>query len=274
MVEGGRGERGAVGGTGADGRSVPRTCVTVTLCAALLVLRPGPRPGGRPCSVGGNVSRSFRRGDRRRRERCRRGRTRRRVRGACHGSPTLTRRTFVRTGAAPIVTLSLPAWSLRGAAATAAGNSLDPELLASWLEVQADGTVVLRTGRAEMGVGIAPATRRWSRRSSMSGPNRSSSRWGIPTRRPTAADSLTGTENLRKVEILYARAPRPRGRTPPSTGVRAVGDRQLSMATENCTLLATENCTLQGRTSRADPYMLLSSSPLATPKTDPKKRRI
>ena len=33
----------------------------------------------------------------------------------------------------------------------------------------------------------------------------------------------------------------------------------MSIATENCTLAATENCTLHGRTSRAGPYVLLSS---------------
>ena len=74
---------GAVGGTGADGRSGSRTCVTVTFRAALLELRPGRgRGGGRAggCVRSAGASAVHPGGATQRRVQCRGGRTRRRAR--------------------------------------------------------------------------------------------------------------------------------------------------------------------------------------------------
>ena len=67
--------------------------------------------------------------------------------------PTLTRRAFVKSGGALIVTLSLPAWAFgRGSAAAAAENSLDATALASWARGFA------RTAPSSSG----PAAPRWA----------------------------------------------------------------------------------------------------------------
>ncbi len=67
-------------------------------------------------------------------------------------TPTLTRRGFVQTGAL-IVSLAIPARFLSGA--TGSPASLDPALLASWLEIRHDNTILARTGRTETGTGMS-----------------------------------------------------------------------------------------------------------------------
>jgi nicotinate dehydrogenase subunit B len=66
---------------------------------------------------------------------------------------TLTRRGFVKMGGALFVSFALPA----GFSATPAESqtSLDPTLLASWLEIRADNAIVMRTGRTETGTGMS-----------------------------------------------------------------------------------------------------------------------
>src|SRR5262249_11448035 len=66
-----------------------------------------------------------------------------------------TRRQFVKVGGALVVTVAaLPdAFTSNGAGAEAA--TPDATNLASWLEIKADGSVVAKTGRAEMGVGMS-----------------------------------------------------------------------------------------------------------------------
>lgn len=63
--------------------------------------------------------------------------------------PSLTRRDFVKVGGALVVTASLPA--RQATAAEAATTTLDASKLASWLELHADGTVLVRTGKTETG---------------------------------------------------------------------------------------------------------------------------
>jgi nicotinate dehydrogenase subunit B len=65
----------------------------------------------------------------------------------------LTRRGFVKTGGALFVSLTIPA----GFSANASGTqtSLDPSLLASWLEIRNDNTILMRTGRTETGTGMS-----------------------------------------------------------------------------------------------------------------------
>ncbi len=72
---------------------------------------------------------------------------------AAENKTTLTRRGFVSAGGALFVSLALPA----GFAARAAESqtSLDPSLLASWLEIRSDNTILMRTGRTETGTGMS-----------------------------------------------------------------------------------------------------------------------
>jgi len=70
------------------------------------------------------------------------------------GSPiTLTRRSFVKVGGALFVSLYIPAGF--SAKASEGPAVLDPTLLASWLEIRSDNTILMRTGRAETGTGMS-----------------------------------------------------------------------------------------------------------------------
>jgi len=71
---------------------------------------------------------------------------------------TLTRRGFVKRGGVLFVSFAIP---VGFSAQTAEGkasletNQLDPTLLASWLEIRSDNTIVARTGRTETGTGMS-----------------------------------------------------------------------------------------------------------------------
>ena len=73
-------------------------------------------------------------------------------------STTLTRRGFVKMGGALFVSFALPAGfraqTVEGHASLQA-NQLDPTLLASWLEIRSDNTILMRTGRTETGTGMS-----------------------------------------------------------------------------------------------------------------------
>ena len=70
--------------------------------------------------------------------------------------PRLTRRAFVKTGGALVVSLSLPSvFNGSGSTVEAAENTLDPTSLASWLEIREDGTILVRTGKTETGTGMS-----------------------------------------------------------------------------------------------------------------------
>jgi CO/xanthine dehydrogenase Mo-binding subunit len=66
---------------------------------------------------------------------------------------TITRRGFVKMGGALFVSALFPS----GFRALAVENqgSPDPTLLASWLEIRSDNTIVVRTGRTETGTGMS-----------------------------------------------------------------------------------------------------------------------
>ena len=67
---------------------------------------------------------------------------------------TLTRRQFVKTGGALIVGFSFAGSKLLDATVQAAApgkNSLDPALPASWFEIKADNTIIMRTGKVDFG---------------------------------------------------------------------------------------------------------------------------
>src|SRR5579863_816652 len=63
----------------------------------------------------------------------------------------ISRRGFVKLGGALFVSIALPG-HLKAAQQQ---NSLDPSLLASWLEIRDDNTVIARTGRTETGTGMS-----------------------------------------------------------------------------------------------------------------------
>src|SRR5450631_351077 len=78
--------------------------------------------------------------------------------GVAEIATAITRRGFVKAGGALFVSLAMP----RGLfAKTDSGhfpleqNQLDPGKLASWLEIRSDGTILARTGRAEIGTGMS-----------------------------------------------------------------------------------------------------------------------
>src|SRR5580704_14579250 len=66
-------------------------------------------------------------------------------------SAVISRRGFVKMGGALFVSLAVPA-HLRPAPQQ---NSADPSLLASWMEIRADNTILVRTGRTETGTGMS-----------------------------------------------------------------------------------------------------------------------
>ena len=116
--------------------------------------------------------------------------------------PTLTRRAFVKSGGALIVTLSLPAWAIGRGSAAAAENSLDATALASWLEIRADGAIVVRTGRAEMGVGMSAYYAQMVAEELDVRPESITLVMGHTDETPDggwSADFLSGADNLRKV---------------------------------------------------------------------------
>ena len=66
----------------------------------------------------------------------------------------ITRRGFVKMGGALFVSALVPP-GLAAAAAEENSSSMDPTLLASWLEIRSDNTIVMRTGRTETGTGMS-----------------------------------------------------------------------------------------------------------------------
>jgi nicotinate dehydrogenase subunit B len=66
--------------------------------------------------------------------------------------PTLTRRGFVKMGGALIVSFAFPGLSAGGAEVEAASATSN---LTSWLEIRHDNTILVRTGRTEIGTGMS-----------------------------------------------------------------------------------------------------------------------
>ena len=71
---------------------------------------------------------------------------------------TLTRRGFVKMGGALFVSFAFPPGFRAQTAENQASlqtNQLNPTLLASWLEIRSDNTILMRTGRTETGTGMS-----------------------------------------------------------------------------------------------------------------------
>jgi CO/xanthine dehydrogenase Mo-binding subunit len=73
--------------------------------------------------------------------------------GNSRAAMTLTRRGFVKLGGALFVSYYIPT-GFRALAAEGQ-TSPDPTLLASWLEIRSDNTIVVRSGRTETGTGMS-----------------------------------------------------------------------------------------------------------------------
>ena len=120
---------------------------------------------------------------------------------------TLTRRDFVKVGGALFVTIALRD-SLSIARAAEPGV-LDATKLASWLEIRADGTIVARTGRAEMGVGMSAYYPQMIAEELSVKPESITLIMGDTDRTPDggwSADFLNGAQNLRKVSAYTYQA--------------------------------------------------------------------
>jgi CO/xanthine dehydrogenase Mo-binding subunit len=118
--------------------------------------------------------------------------------------PTLTRRDFVRIGGALFVSVTFGDRALATAQAGPAGSrsTLDATRLASWLEIRDDGSILARTGRAEMGVNMSAYYAQMIAEELSVRPETITLVMGDTDRTPDggwSADFLSGAQNLRKV---------------------------------------------------------------------------
>jgi CO/xanthine dehydrogenase Mo-binding subunit len=112
----------------------------------------------------------------------------------------LTRRGFVKAGGALFVSLGIPAGFIAKAAESQ--NSLDPTLLASWLEIRNDNTILVRTGRTETGTGMSAFYAQMIAEELRVRPEAISLILGDTDKTPDggySAGFLTGAANVRKV---------------------------------------------------------------------------
>src|SRR5712672_1252067 len=113
---------------------------------------------------------------------------------------TITRRGFVKIGGTLFVSLALPARFPVSAAESQ--TSLDPALLASWLEIRSDNTILVRTGRTETGTGMSAYYAQAIAEELNVRPETISLLMGDTDKTPDggySAGFLTGMSNVRKV---------------------------------------------------------------------------
>ena len=132
---------------------------------------------------------------------------------------TFSRRTFVRGAGVMVVAIGAPRlFNPRAAAAAVNPNlpplelqlheypigigptTIDPNQIDSWLAINADGTVTMKTGKVELGQGTITATdatrrRRARRRRSSTIKHIQSDTWLTVDQGTTAGSQSTGTEN-------------------------------------------------------------------------------
>ena len=122
---------------------------------------------------------------------------------------TISRRGFVKTGGALLVSLAFPVRFTGKTEAAENPTSIDPTLLASWLEIRSDNTIVARTGRAETGVGITGYYAQTIAEELNVRPETITLVMGDTDRTPDggySAGFLTGMSNVRKVAAYTYRA--------------------------------------------------------------------
>src|SRR5882757_106280 len=113
---------------------------------------------------------------------------------------TITRRGFVKIGGTLFVSLAFPAgFPMRAAESQ---TSLDPALVASWLEIRSDNTILVRTGRTETGTGMSAYYAQAIAEELSVPPESISLLMGDTDKTPDggySAGFLTGMSNVRKV---------------------------------------------------------------------------
>ena len=122
---------------------------------------------------------------------------------------TISRRGFVKTGGALFVSLAFPVGFLGRSDAAGNPTSIDPTLLASWLEIRSDNTIVARTGRTETGIGMTGYYPQTIAEELNVRPETISLIMGDTDRTPDggfSAGFLTGMSNLRRVAAYAHRA--------------------------------------------------------------------
>lgn len=152
-------------------------------------------------------------------------------------SPKLTRRGFIKGGGVLAVSFTFP--HLSAAATDAPATTL---ALASWLEIRHDNTVLVRTGRAEIGTGMSAFYAQVIAEELNVPPERVTLIMGDTDKTPDggySAGFLTGAENLRKVgaytyQALLSLAARhlgvPVASLKGADGVVSAGDRSIRYA--------------------------------------------
>jgi CO/xanthine dehydrogenase Mo-binding subunit len=121
--------------------------------------------------------------------------------------PIVTRREFVKAGALLVTIASLPDTFTRVPDLEA--STLDATSLASWLEIKGDGRIVAKTGRTEMGMGVAACYRQMVAEELSVRPETVDLVMADTDRTPDGgwSASLTeGAENLRKVAAYACQA--------------------------------------------------------------------
>jgi len=118
---------------------------------------------------------------------------------------TLTRRGFVKIGGSLFVSFVVsPGLALNAAQEQSAldANHLDPSLLASWLEIRNENSILMRTGRAETGTGMSAYYAQMVAEELRVRPESISLIMGDTDKTPDggfSAGFLSGAENVRKV---------------------------------------------------------------------------
>ncbi|HMI52688.1 MAG TPA: molybdopterin cofactor-binding domain-containing protein [Candidatus Saccharimonadales bacterium] len=116
-------------------------------------------------------------------------------------TPAITRRGFVKLGGALLVSFAIPP-VISAAGEAESKTSLDPTLIASWLEIHSDNTILARTGRTETGTGMSAYYAQTLAEELNVRPETISLILGDTDRTPDggySAGFLTGAANFRKV---------------------------------------------------------------------------
>jgi len=111
--------------------------------------------------------------------------------------PKLTRRGFIKSGGALVVSLTRPDFSMGAAQSSAMTTAI-----ASWLEIRHDNTIIVRTGRTEIGTGMSAFYAQVIAEELDVRPDAITLLMGDTDKTPDggySAGFLTGAANLRKV---------------------------------------------------------------------------
>ena len=119
--------------------------------------------------------------------------------------PAISRRAFVQAGGALFVSLRLP----EAVGAAIAQPAMDAARIAAWLEIRSDETILVRTGRAEIGTGMSAFYAQVVAEELRVQPEKITLVMGDTDKTPDggcSAGFLTGAVNLRKVSAYTYQA--------------------------------------------------------------------